>query len=293
VMIRFWQREFDVLVSTTIVESGLDVPNANTLVVERADLLGLSQLHQLRGRVGRSAERGYAYVLFPEGASITEPAYERLKTVAEHARLGSGLAIAMRDLEIRGAGNVVGAEQSGHVAAVGFDTYTQMLKEEVADLTGRPVEEETEMKLELPVDAHLPSDYVEDEGIRLELYRKIAAVRDASGLKEVRAELADRFGPLPPPAERLLTAAALKAVLRRWGVTEVVLLPSRLLRASPVRLTEAQEVRLERLHADARYRPAAEVLELPVPDGIEDLVGWTARALREVLAERARKGARS
>jgi transcription-repair coupling factor (superfamily II helicase) len=289
VMIRFWEREFDVLVATTIIESGLDIPNANTLIIERADLLGLSQLHQLRGRVGRSRERGYAYFLYPEGRSITEPAYERLKTIAEHTRLGSGLAIAMRDLEIRGAGNVVGAEQSGQVAAVGFDMYSQLLKEEVADLTGEPIEEEVEVKLELPVDAHLPHDYVADATQRLELYKRISAVRDATGVKDVTAELTDRFGPPPEAAQRLLTLTALKAALRRWKVTEVVLTPGTQrppeLRISPVTLTTSQEVRLERLHRGHRYNAERATLAVPLPrPKPEDLVSWVAGTLRDVFA---------
>jgi transcription-repair coupling factor (superfamily II helicase) len=285
IMVRFWEREIDVLVSTTIIESGLDVPNANTLIIERADLLGLSQLHQLRGRVGRSSERGYAYFLFPEGASVTEPAYERLKTIAEHTRLGSGLAIAMRDLEIRGAGNVVGAEQSGQVAAVGFEMYSQLLKEEIADLSGETVEPEVDVKLELPVDAHLPHDYVEDERQRLELYKRVSAIRDAAGVKDVKAELVDRFGPLPDAAERLLTLAALKAAVRRWGVTEVTLTPKGRLRISPVDLTESVEVRLERLFRGYRYRRDQQLLELPVPrPAPDDLVPWVAGALRDVFA---------
>jgi transcription-repair coupling factor (superfamily II helicase) len=284
IMVRFWEREFDVLVCTTIIESGLDIPTANTLIVERADLLGLAQLHQLRGRVGRSVERGYAYLFFPPEASMTEGAYERLQTIGEHVRLGAGLAIALRDLEIRGAGNVVGAEQSGHIAAVGFETYTEMLKREVADLTGQPIPEEIEVKLELPVDAHLPDTYVADERVRLEMYRRISAVRDADGVKAVRAELADRFGPLPPPAERLLHLAALKAALHRWGVSEVVLLPDRTLRVTPVQLTEAQQVRVWRLHPAVRYRPSVEVLEVPLSGRVEDLVAWVARTLRDILA---------
>ncbi|GGI03719.1 transcription-repair coupling factor [Egicoccus halophilus] len=285
VMVRFWEREFDVLVCTTIVESGLDVPNANTLIIERADLLGLSQLHQLRGRVGRSAERGYAYFLYPQGASITEPAYERLKTIAEHTRLGSGLAIAMRDLEIRGAGNVVGAEQSGQVAAVGFEMYSQLLKEEVADLSGQPVEPEVEIKLELPVDAHLPHDYVEDERQRLELYKRISAIRDAGGVRDAKAELADRFGPLPEPAERLLTLAALKAALRRWRITEVTLTPAGRLRVVPMDLSESQLVRLERLHRGFKYSREQLTLQLPVPSPRPaDLVGWVAATLRDLVA---------
>jgi transcription-repair coupling factor (superfamily II helicase) len=284
-MVRFWEREFDVLVCTTIIESGLDVPNANTLIIERADLLGLSQLHQLRGRVGRSSERGYAYFLFPEGASITEPAYERLKTISEHSRLGSGLAIAMRDLEIRGAGNVVGAEQSGQVAAVGFEMYSQLLKEEIADLSGETVEPEVDIKVELPVDAHLPHDYVEDERQRLELYKRVSAIRDATGVKDVKAELADRFGPLPEPAERLLTLAALKAALRRWGVTEVVLTPKGRLRVAPVDLSESQLVRLERLHRGFRYQREQGLLQLPVPrPQPDDLIAHVAATLRDLFA---------
>jgi transcription-repair coupling factor (superfamily II helicase) len=289
VMVRFWEREFDVLVATTIIEAGLDIPNANTLIIERADVLGLSQLHQLRGRVGRSSERGYAYFLFPEGRSITEPAYERLKTIAEHTRLGSGLAIAMRDLEIRGAGNVVGAEQSGQVAAVGFDMYSQLLKEEVADLTGEPLETPVDIKLELPVDAHLPHDYVEDATQRLELYKRISAVRDAAGVKDVRAELLDRFGALPEPAERLLTLTALKAALRRWKVTEVVVTPGTVrppeLRISPVQLSSSQEVRLDRLHPRHRYNAERGTLLIPVPrPKPDDLVSWVAGTLRDVFA---------
>ncbi len=285
VMVRFWEREFDVLVCTTIIESGLDIPNANTLIIERADLLGLGQLHQLRGRVGRSSERGYAYFLFPEGASVTEQAYERLKTVAEHARLGSGLAIAMRDLEIRGAGNVVGAEQSGQVAAVGFDMYSQLLKEEIGDLSGEPVEQEVDIKVELPVDAHLPHDYVEDAPQRLELYQRISAVRDAGGVKDVREELTDRFGPLPEPADRLLTIAALRAALRRWGVTEVVVTQREQLRISPVDLKDSQLVRLERLHPDHRLKRDQGVLLIPMPrPKPDDLVAWVAGVLRELFA---------
>jgi transcription-repair coupling factor (superfamily II helicase) len=285
IMVRFWERDFDVLVCTTIIESGLDIANANTLIIERADLLGLSQLHQLRGRVGRSSERGYAYFLFPEGASITEPAYERLKTIAEHSRLGSGLAIAMRDLEIRGAGNVVGAEQSGQVAAVGFEMYSQLLKEEIADLSGETVEPEVDIKVELPLDAHLPHDYVEDERQRLELYKRISAIRDATGVKDAKAELTDRFGPLPEPADRLLTLAALKAALRRWGVTEVVLTPKKRLRVAPVDLSESQLVRLERLHRGFRYQREQQLLQLPVPrPQPDDLIAWVAGTLRDLFA---------
>jgi len=285
VMVRFWEREFDVLVSTTIIESGVDVPNANTLIIERADLLGLAQLHQLRGRVGRSSERGYAYLFRPEGTALTEPAYERLRTIAEHTRLGSGLSIAARDLEIRGAGNIVGAEQSGQIAAVGFDMYSQLLKEEIADLTGNPVPEEVDIRVDLPVDAHLPDDYVADANHRLELYRRIASVRDAAGINDVREELRDRFGQLPAPAQRLLNLAALKVLLRRWNVTEVAVTPKDEVRVAPINLSESQTVRLERLFPGARWRSDQSVLSVPMPrPRPDDIVAWTAATLRDLLA---------
>ncbi len=279
VMVAFWEREFDVLVCTTIVESGLDVPNANTLVVERADLLGLAQLHQLRGRVGRAAERGYAYLFYPEHRSMTEEAHKRLETVALHTGLGSGLSVALRDLEIRGAGNLLGADQSGHVAAVGFDAYAQLMAEAVTELReGTPAVPEPEVTVDLPVDAHLPKGWIVDEALRLEAYRKVAAVRDSRGVKAVRAELVDRYGPMPPPAERLLAVAALRAAARRWGVTEITTTPRRTVRVTPVVLADWQEVRLARTDPTAVYNAVASALELPMPRG-GDLVGFTAARL--------------
>jgi transcription-repair coupling factor (superfamily II helicase) len=284
VMIRFWQREFDVLVSTTIIESGLDVPNANTLVIERADLLGLAQLYQLRGRVGRSSARGYAYLFFPEAKAMTEEAYKRLETISTHTGLASGMSIALADLNIRGAGNVLSGEQSGHVASVGFEAYAQLMREAVEELqTGRAPEPEAEIRIDLPVDAHLPTAYIPDESLRLEAYRKIASVRDSAGGKAVREELTDRYGPLPEPAERLLTVAALRAAIRRWGIREVTTTPRRTVRLGPVLLSDQQEVRLQREFPGALYNAAAEALELPMPRG-GDLVGWTARQLRTLFA---------
>ncbi|MGH8907154.1 MAG: transcription-repair coupling factor [Egibacteraceae bacterium] len=284
VMIGFWQRDYDVLVCTTIIESGLDIPNANTLVIERADLLGLAQLHQLRGRVGRAADRGYAYLFFPEHVSMTEEAYKRLETVATFTRLGSGLSIALRDLEIRGAGSLLGGDQSGHVAAVGFDAYAQLMAEAVAELReGRPAQPEPEIRIDLPVDAHIPKDWIAEEGLRLEAYRKIAAVRDARGVKAVRAELADRYGPLPEPAAQLLAVAALRAAARRWGVTEITTTPRRTVRVTPVMLADWQEVRLRRTDPTAVYNPAAGALELRMPR-TGDLVGFTAERLAAILS---------
>jgi transcription-repair coupling factor (superfamily II helicase) len=285
-MLDFWERETDVLVCSTIIESGLDVPNANTLIVERADLLGLAQLHQLRGRVGRSSERGYAYFTHPPDVALSELAQQRLATIAERSRLGSGLAIAMRDLELRGAGNVIGADQSGHVAAVGLETYSELLREEVADLTGRPTPTTVDVRLDLPVDAHLPDDYVADANDRLDLYRRIAAVRDARGIRDVEAELADRFGPPPPPVTRLLALAALKAALHRWGVTEVALTGRERdrLRVAPVLLDPDAREALERALPGSTLRADSGTLTVPLPRRRpDDLIAWVAATLRTVF----------
>ena len=197
VMIDFWERRADVLVCTTIVEAGLDISTANTLLIDRSDLLGLSQLHQLRGRVGRSRERGYAYFLYPPEKPLTETAHDRLTTIAAHSDLGSGMAVAMKDLEIRGAGNLLGGEQSGHIADVGFDLYIRLVGEAVAEFRGHDTEPDPEVRIELPIDAHLPTDYVESERLRLEMYKRLAEVRAEADVKAVEAELHDRYGPPP------------------------------------------------------------------------------------------------
>ena len=219
----FWNREFDILVCTTIVETGLDISNANTLIVERADTFGLSQLHQLRGRVGRSRERGYAYMLYPPEVPLTETAYDRLATIAQNNELGAGMAVAMKDLEIRGAGNVLGAEQSGHVAGVGFDLYVRLVGEAVEAYravvdggTVAAVEEPKDVRIDLPVDAHLPPDYIGSDRLRLEGYRRLAAAPDDAGIAAVIEELVDRYGPLPEPAERLVALARLRLLCREY-----------------------------------------------------------------------------
>ena len=204
VVIDFWDGQYDVLVCTTIIESGIDMPTVNTLVVERSDLLGLGQLHQLRGRVGRSGQRAYAYLFHPDDVVLTEEAYERLRTIGEATELGSGFKIAMRDLEIRGAGNLLGEAQSGHIAAVGYDLYCQMVTEAVAEMKGEPVRPPAEIKLDVPTDAYLPKDYVTKEELRLEAYRRLAAVVTPAEVADIRAEWEDRYGPLPAPAEALL-----------------------------------------------------------------------------------------
>ena len=186
-MMKFWDREADVLVCTTIIESGLDVPNANTLIVDRAHLLGLAQMYQLRGRVGRSTERAFAYFFFPPQRELTEEAHERLATISKHQALGSGFQIALRDLEIRGAGNLLGAEQHGHIAAVGFDTYARILPESVAEMKGEPIPEEKELRIDLPVKAFIPPGWVAQEALRLELYRRISTAGDHDALRHASA----------------------------------------------------------------------------------------------------------
>jgi transcription-repair coupling factor (superfamily II helicase) len=264
VMVDFWDKAFDVLVSTTIVESGLDIANANTLVVERADLLGLSQLHQLRGRVGRARERAYAYFLYPPERPLTEEAHDRLATIAQHSELGGGMAVAMKDLEIRGAGNLLGGEQSGHIAAVGFDLYVRLVGEAVAEFKGEKGEEVPEVKIDLAVDAHLPHDYVPSERLRLAAYRSIASIAHDVDVEQVRAELLDRFGPLPEPVENLLRVAAFRVHARRYGLAEVAS-QGNWVRFAPLELRESQQLRLQRLHPGSVVKQATRTVLVPKP----------------------------
>ena len=262
VVLDFWEGAYDVLVCTTIIESGIDMPTVNTLVVDRAELLGLGQLHQLRGRVGRSGQRAYAYLFTRPDASISEEAYERLKTIGEATELGAGFKIAMRDLELRGAGNLLGVGQSGHIAAVGYDLYCQLVIEAVAALKGEPIPEPEEIKIDLPVAANLPADYVAAESQRLEAYRRLAAVRAEAEVEDIRAEWQDRYGPLPEPAARLLEAALVRAHCARVGVRELLTVkgpgfggPELIAKLGPVRLKASQEVRFHRLFRNGVWKP--------------------------------------
>jgi transcription-repair coupling factor (superfamily II helicase) len=272
VVIDFWEGEFDVLVCTTIIESGIDMPTVNTLVVDRADRLGLGQLHQLRGRVGRAGSRAYAYLFHPRDHALSEDAYERLKTIGEATELGSGFKIAMRDLEIRGAGNLLGESQSGHIAAVGYDLYVQMVSEAVAELKGEPVREPAEVKLELPVDANLPPDYVAKEELRLEAYRRLAVVETAEQVDDIRREWEDRYGPVPETAEALLRVARLRVECLRTGVREITVTANRTrpgyeARLSPLHLRASAAVRLRRLVKDALYKEEQGQLVIPIRKG--------------------------
>jgi len=264
VMVDFWERRFDVLVCTTIVEAGLDISTANTLLIERADLMGLSQLHQLRGRVGRGRERGYAYFFYPGEKPLTETAHDRLATMAAHTDLGAGMAIAMKDLEIRGAGNLLGGEQSGHIADVGFDLYLRLVGEAVADYRGTTPEPEPEMKIELPVEAHLPGDYVESERLRLEMYKRLASVRSDADLDAIRDELQDRYGTPPAPVEALLEVARFRLLCRSAGITEV-LSAGTMIRFAPAELPDSRALRLARLYPGAQLRKALGHLLVPRP----------------------------
>ncbi|NUK10463.1 transcription-repair coupling factor [Streptomyces lunaelactis] len=296
VVVDFWEKKFDVLVSTTIVESGIDISNANTLIVERGDNFGLSQLHQLRGRVGRGRDRGYAYFLYPPEKPLTETAHERLATIAQHTEMGAGMYVAMKDLEIRGAGNLLGGEQSGHIAGVGFDLYIRMVGEAVADYRaavdgGVQEEPPLEVKIELPVDAHVPHDYAPGERLRLQAYRAIASANTEADIKAVREELTDRYGKLPEPVENLLLVAGLRMLARACGVGEIVLQGPNI-RFAPVELRESQELRLKRLYPRTVIKPTIHQILVPRPTAGKiggkpvvgrELLGWTGEFLTTIL----------
>jgi transcription-repair coupling factor (superfamily II helicase) len=290
VMVDFWEKRFDVLVCTTIVESGLDVSNANTMIIERADMLGLSQLHQLRGRVGRGRERAYAYFLYPPDKALTETAHDRLSTIAQHTELGGGMHVAMKDLEIRGAGNLLGGEQSGHISDVGFDLYVRLVGEAVAEFKGEGTDaDERDVTVELPLEAHLPHDYVPSERLRLEMYKRLAAVRSESDVDELRVELIDRYGEPPAVAALLLDVALLRVRLRAAGITEVTAAGSNI-RFAGLDLPESAQLRVNRVY-NAIYKPAAGIAVVPHPKtapiggkpiGGAELVEWV-RAVVDAL----------
>jgi len=264
VMLDFWEKRFDVLVCTTIVESGLDVSNANTMIIERADTLGLSQLHQLRGRVGRSRERAYGYFLYPADKPLTETAHERLATLAQHSDLGGGMAIAMKDLEIRGAGNLLGGEQSGHIADVGFDLYVRLVGEAVHEFRGDQEPELREVRIELPIDAHLPHHYIPSERLRLEMYKRLSEVREDDDVDLLRDEMLDRYGPVPEPVATLLQVARFRGRARRAGISEVTI-AGKHVRFAPVVLPESRVVRLNRIYPKSLVKAPVKTILVPRP----------------------------
>ena len=268
VVVDFWERKFDVLVSTTIIETGIDIPNANTLIVDRAENFGLSQLHQIRGRVGRSKERAYAYFFYDPTKPLTETAHDRLATIASNNELGSGMQVAMKDLEIRGAGNLLGGEQSGHIAGVGFDLYLRMIAEAVNEFRGEEVSSPAELKLELPVDARIPVEYVDSERLRLEAYHKLSAESSAKSsrqkLQEILAELEDRYGKAPSAVLQLIEVTALRQQANRLGLKDVNLLGA-MAKLSPVELSEQELVALSHKLSGLRYLQSSKLLSVPVP----------------------------
>jgi transcription-repair coupling factor (superfamily II helicase) len=218
----FLRGDADVLVSTTIIESGIDIPQANTLIIERSDTLGLAQLYQIRGRVGRSDETAYAYLFYPDASELSSDARARLATLADHTELGAGFAIAMRDLEIRGAGELLGAEQSGHVAAVGFELYVEMLNEAVAELQGRRRVAVRPVRIDARIDAYVPQQYVSSEALRIDIHRRLALAETEDELRELQASLEDRYGPLPEPVENLFAFQEAKIKVARLGADYLV-----------------------------------------------------------------------
>lgn len=268
VVVDFWERKFDVLVSTTIIETGIDIPNANTLIIDRAENFGLSQLHQIRGRVGRARERAYAYFFYAPDKPLTETAHDRLATIAANNELGSGMQVALKDLEIRGAGNLLGGEQSGHIAGVGFDLYLRMIGEAVADFKGEKIEAPAELKLELPVDAHIPSTYVDSDRLRLEAYHKLSAASGPKGTREqlnaIFAELEDRYGAAPDSVKSLISVTELRQQANRLGLKDLNAIGNQI-KLSPVELGESDQVRLSHLFPGLRYMASSKLLIVPAP----------------------------
>lgn len=293
IIVDFWEKRFDVLVCTTIIETGLDISNANTLIVDGADKYGLSQLHQLRGRVGRGRERAYAYFLYPSEKPLGEVALERLKAVAAHNELGAGMQLAMKDLEIRGAGNLLGGEQSGHIQGVGFDLYIRLVGEAVADFRGEAEEKAAEMKIELPVNAHLPHDYVPGERLRLEAYRKLASALTYEAIEEVLAELVDRYGEPPLPVQNLIAVARFRVGARETGLSDVAL-QGNFIKFSPAQLPESKLMRLTRMYPGSQSKPALDAVLIPKPKtariGGRDLqdaeiLEWANGVIRNIFSD--------
>jgi transcription-repair coupling factor (superfamily II helicase) len=297
VVVDFWERKFDVLVSTTIIETGLDIANANTIIIDRADKFGLSQLHQLRGRVGRGRERAYAYFLYDENKPLSEIAHDRLSTIAANNELGAGMQVALKDLEIRGAGNLLGGEQAGHIAGVGFDLYLRMIGEAVSTFRGDVAEGQTELRLELPVDAHIPEDYVDSERLRLEAYQKLSSASSPTAARDqidlVLEELTDRYGEPPRPVQNLIAVSRLRWLAQQIGLSEVVAMGSNL-RVAPADLPDSIQVRLQRMYPGSRYFTQTASLTVPMPristgmggeEPLEDsaLIAWAGALLATIF----------
>jgi transcription-repair coupling factor (superfamily II helicase) len=285
VMLAFLAGEADVLVTTSIIESGIDIPTANTLVVERADMLGLAQLYQIRGRIGRSDAQAYAYLLYPSEDLLTSEAAARLQTLSDHTDLGAGFKIAMADLEIRGAGNLLGDEQSGHVAAVGFEMYAQMLEEAVRELACEQEVLATPVRVDLPVTAYVPPEYIAYEATKIDAHRRIARARTVGELGDVRAELADRFGPPPEPVENLITLQAIRVKAAELGASAVAFRGSRL-QVDGIDLDDESAARVRTFDARATYFKKDRMLAVHREGQEPSLLRWVEAILDAILASR-------
>ncbi|WP_166985419.1 transcription-repair coupling factor [Canibacter zhoujuaniae] len=307
VVVDFYERQYDVLVTTTIVETGLDIANANTIIIDGAEKYGLSQLHQLRGRVGRSRERAYAYFLYDPAKPLTEAAYERLDTIAQHNELGAGMQVALKDLELRGAGNLLGGEQSGHIAGVGFDLYLRMIGEAVDTFKGEDIKENVELVIEIPVDARIPDEFIDSERLRLEAYQKLAAAAHPNAAEGaidlVLEELTDRYGAVPEQVAELVKVTRIRKTAAALGATKVLVLDGAL-RIEAVTLPESRQLRLVRLYPGAEYDDSRGRMTVPLPRGLQkgyvsqwdapqlspdealdgDLVAWIARVFENIFA---------
>jgi transcription-repair coupling factor (superfamily II helicase) len=281
VMVAFMRGDADILVSSTIIEAGLDIPNANTLIVERADLLGLSQLYQLRGRVGRSDASAHAYLFYPSADQLTRDAAARLRAIGDYTELGSGLRIAMRDLEIRGAGNLLGDEQSGHVAAIGFELYLQMLNDAIAAKRGDTLAER-DARIEIPVSAFIPSEYVGFEAAKIDLHRRIATAGEDT-LDRLAAELTDRFGPPPPPVQALILVQRLKLKVLRAGAQHLAVRGGKVVIA-PLALTSAQLRSLRTSVARAVYSSADRTVSITAPTSPQERLEVAETVLDAVIS---------
>jgi transcription-repair coupling factor (superfamily II helicase) len=285
IMLAFMRHEADILIATTIIENGLDIPLCNTIIINRADRHGLSELYQLRGRVGRSDRRAYAYLLIPPDRDLTDLARRRLAALKEFSDLGAGFKIAALDLELRGAGNLLGGEQSGHIEAVGFELYTTMLERTVRELKGEIEPEVAETQLNLGLNIRIPAEYIAEENQRLRMYKRVAGVETEAQLNDVAAELGDRYGAPPPAVRNLLDYAALKLYSQRLGVAQI----ERRRDAISIRFTEKAAVAPERLARFVQGEPGAQftpqgVLKFSLKDKQSEIILTRLKALLESLA---------
>jgi transcription-repair coupling factor (superfamily II helicase) len=287
VMLRFVQHEADILVTTTIIENGLDIPRANTIIINRADRLGLAQLYQLRGRVGRSQQHAYAYFVIPSGHALSDEARKRLKALQEFSELGAGFRLAAADLEIRGAGEFLGSKQHGHIAAMGFDMYCQMLEHAVAELKGEPVSERKPPSLHLGIDIKIPESYLPDSGDRLALYKRLAQARQAADVDRLQAETEDRFGHLPPAASNLFDLARLRLVAEEVGVKSVDVNENKL----QIRFHESPSIEparvLEIVASERGSLTPSGMLMLPAPQRATERIDCTRHLLLRILGRPA------